>query len=55
MSYVKMWLCSKMTEAVCKLVFIVSKRHGDMMFRLFYGSHIKKNYDYKPKEEHVNE
>jgi hypothetical protein len=29
--------------------------HGDMMFRLFYGSHIKKNDYYKPKDEHVNE
>ena len=44
-----------MTEIECKLVFDISKRRGNMMFRLFYGSHIKKNDDYKPKEEHVNE
>jgi hypothetical protein len=44
-----------MAETECKLVLIINKRHGDQMFRLFFGSHIKKNDDYKPKEEHVNE
>lgn len=31
-----------MIENEYKLVFSTNKRHGDIMFRLFYGSHTRK-------------
>jgi hypothetical protein len=40
-----------MIETECKLVFSINKGQYDLMFRFFYGSHIKKNDYYNPKEE----